>query len=564
VVVGNASNINLSTSSFKKIIENDYLYVDKSRFIDHFLAKRSDVEIIARQRRIGKSLNLDMLYCFLTDREDNRHLFDDLAIRSSHVWKLVNSAPVFLFDFKEMDESLYKKDIWLKINKYMNQYLELSSGPKAAGIYEEWAFSKFDYKLGIETYETTNGLFTLTEMAYATTGKRSYILIDEYDNPMNHASSFEVYNDMRNYFTKLFSKGLKGNNYLEKSVLTGVMRISHEDLLSGLNNPETFDVFADRAYGADYGLTEEEAAEICKIAGLDLEEIRKWYNGVRIGGSDIYNTFSVMSAAASKTIDCFWGQSGTLDRIKAVVTPAQKAKLIMGLDKGSALTTEINSRINLRMLTHGCADSTLYSLLVQSGYLRLESWDSKTGIGAVSIPNEELATAWRKFIFGDALNNRDLNSFLHDLSDMDNLSNNVMKFLSPLFDSLSVYDLPEAEYKHKNGKTYQKIPELYYHQILLTAFYAIKPQLGYKLMLSNRESGDGRYDILLDMGDTLVVFELKSGRKSDRAETLSKNALQQVKDKRYGADLCKPIIAIGCGFSQKRVKVKSAKIDLSS
>ncbi|MDR1540420.1 MAG: ATP-binding protein [Clostridiales bacterium] len=563
MVIGNANNINLSASSFEKIIANDYLYVDKSKFIEHFLAKRSDVEIVARQRRIGKSLNLDMLNCFLTDKEDNRHLFEDLYIRTSPVWSYVNSSPVFLFDFKELNAILYKKEIWDKINRFMCHYLIGDDiDPEALNIYDSWKASSYDPKTGNRMYEDTTGFQALTEMVYKITGKRSYILIDEYDNPMNHASSLELYNEMRSYFTELFSKGFKGNKYLEKGFLTGVLRISHEDLLSGLNNPETFDVFADRAYGSDYGLSEEEATELCSIAGLDLDLIRKWYNGVRIGGYDIYNTFSVMSAVASRSISCFWGQSGTLDRIKSIISPEQKAKLIMGLGNGASFASSINSRINLRMLKLDCDDSTLYSLLVQSGYLRLESWDSKNDAGIVSIPNEELETVWRKFIFGDSLNNGNLNSFLRDLSDLENLSNNIVRFLVPLFDALSVHDLPEGEYKYKNGKTYRKIPEIYYHQILLTAFYAIKSDLGYRLLLSNRESGDGRYDILLDMGELVIIFELKSGRKSDRAETLAKNAIEQVKNKRYGADLGKPVIAVGCGFSQKRVMVKCTRTDL--
>jgi hypothetical protein len=553
MVIGDGNCINLSTQSFEKIMLEGYLYVDKSKFIEHFLAKRSDVEIIARQRRIGKSLNLDMLRCFLTSEKDYRGLFEKLYIRTSPVWEKAHSSPVFAFDFLGLGATLYKdqlRDIIIRL-----------AAPYLAGKGEDDVDKMVYANWCNRGPEDATGLKLLTEIAYSVTGKRSYILIDEYDSLMMRATDTEIYDDMRIYLTDFLSNGLKGNPYLEKCLLTGVMRISHEDMLSGLNNAKTYEVFRDKVYASDYGLTEEEASELCSYADLDLSDVREWYNGVKISGVDIYNTFSVMNAIDNNEIDCYWGKSGTLDRIKSIITQVQKSEILMLLDSNNTLTTRINTRISPRMLKQGCDSSILYSLLIQAGYLSLDSWNSKTQIGVVSIPNLELKAVWRDFIFEGMLTDRKLNGFLVYLNDLGKLAKATEKFLTHLFDVFSNYDLPASEYKHPDGTSYLKAPELYYHHIVLSALTTIQADLGYKTILSNRESGDGRYDVYLDMGELSVDFEFKSGEKGRRPETLSRIAAEQVKDLRYGADLGKPVIAIGCGFVQKRVKVKCLRIE---
>jgi hypothetical protein len=371
-----------------------------------------------------------------------------------------------------------------------------------------------------------------------------------------------AYDQMLLYFTDFLSSGLKGNKYLEKGLLTGVMRISHEGMLSGLNNLVTFDVFSDKTYASDYGFTEDEAKEICSITGLDFEEMRDWYNGIRVCGISIYNTFSIMSAAFHRGISNYWGNSGTLDIIKAIATPYQKNELMLLLDRASTRKTMINTKIGPKMLSNECNDSILHSLLVQSGYLSLVSWDPKKLIGEVSVPNLELGFVWREFIFGDILKNAQVNSFLRNMSDLDVLAANVESFLDSMFLKLSTFDLPSSEYKRPDGTSFKKIPELYYHHLVLSALIFLEATLNYKNILSNRESGDGRYDVWLDMHTVMVIIEFKSGVAGEKAETLALRASKQVKDNRYGAELGKPVIAIGCGFAMnKRVKVNCLRIE---
>jgi hypothetical protein len=226
-------------------MENNLLFVDKSLFIEHFLNERQQVQIIAHPRRLGKSMNLMMLHCFLTDSVDYRPLFENLRIRQSQVWVKAHEAPSFLFDFKGLNVKKYKRQIQLMVNKYASVYASDPICPQYyLNLYKEYS---------PEGESTPDCIQHLTEMARAVTGKRSYVLIDEYDKLIIDSINTKEYADVRDYLTQVPSAAMKGNMCLEKGLLTGVMRVSHEGMLSGLNNPQTYDVFEDRVYASDYG-----------------------------------------------------------------------------------------------------------------------------------------------------------------------------------------------------------------------------------------------------------------------------------------------------------------------
>ena len=181
--IGNPLKINLSTSFFENIISGGCLYVDKSRFIEHFLQESSDVQLIARQRRLGKSLNMDMLWCFLTDQKDYRYLFQGLYIESSAVWQQANSSPAFLLDLKNLSPWAYQNQIKQIISAYVFSYLGSPGCPEyLSDAYREWKDGKG---------ENSDGLKLLTELVYAVTGKKSYILIDEYDKLLMDSAGTE-------------------------------------------------------------------------------------------------------------------------------------------------------------------------------------------------------------------------------------------------------------------------------------------------------------------------------------------------------------------------------------
>ncbi|MCL1998351.1 MAG: AAA family ATPase, partial [Turicibacter sp.] len=386
MVVGNPKKIDLSTSSFERMIEKGNLYVDKTRIIENFIEEASSVQLITRQRRLGKSLNMDTVRCFLTDSVDNRHLFKGLYIEDSHAWKYVNSSPVFYFDFKGLNPQKYKKTIYFMVVKYIENYCEEKDLPKSVLSY-----------ISNNDFEDTDGLLHLTEAVYQATGKRSYLLIDEYDKMLMDNHKTEKYEEIRQYETLLFSAGFKGNPYLEKALITGVMRISRESLFSGLNNIKVFDIFNDRTYTDNYGLTEEEIDELQEFFDFDKAKLKTWYNGIMINGKPIYNTYSTMSFLDGSEYECYWTMSGIMDTIAELINESRRKEITKMLG-GEKIAITLEKRISLLDLLNNAGDEDFYSLVAQAGYLSAEKLSAESSKMLLSIPNIELMKAWKDFI----------------------------------------------------------------------------------------------------------------------------------------------------------------------
>jgi len=339
---------------------------------------------------MGKSLNMDMIRCFLTDKEDLRGLFKGMYIETSPVWEKANSAPVFYFDFKELNAASFRKQIVEQVDEYINESFDINN-------FKGYMKRKYEEIIN-NPNRAADSIGFLTEVVYKLTGKRSYILIDEYDNLLMRNYNTERYDEIRDFETSLLFAALKGNNYLEKALLTGVMRISYESMLSGLNNILTFDVFSDGTYADDYGLTDEEVAELNRLADFDESKLRNWYNGIRINNKPIYNIYSVMSYLYKREYDCYWGKSGAMHMISGLLNESRQATLARLLN-GETIEVGVSSRIPLRDRAEKASDNAYYSLLVQAGYLALcGKVEGKTSSYLVSIPNTELLIVWRDFI----------------------------------------------------------------------------------------------------------------------------------------------------------------------
>ena len=541
MTTGDVKRINLSTSSFERLITAGQFYVDKSRLIEHFLQSEHEVQLIARQRRLGKSLNMNMLRCFLTSKKDMRHLFRGLYIETSPVWEYANSAPIFYFDFKNLTPGAYKLQVAEQVYEQICTFVEPD---------ELKGYMKVQVDSLLNNPEkAAEGLRLITSIAHAISGKRAYLLIDEYDNLLIESHNTSKYEEIRAFITILLSSGLKGNEYLEKALLTGVMRISHESILSGLNNIVTHDVFVDGVYTDDYGLTEDEMAAINQQADFDINEVRQWYNGIRIDGKAIYNIYAVMSFLARKQFDCYWGKSGTLDMIISLLNDKRKQTLAKLLN-GEHVTVGVDPRISLNQLTNATGnDGAFYSLLIQAGYLAIEE-RSVNGTARVSIPNRELHLVWQQFILSNYYPDTQQVRTLFDHAD------NLMLFTQDLeyflCDRLSVHDL-SVHKTESSGRVHERI----YHVFLLGILSAYD-DVRCKYPLSNRESGDGRYDILVEKSTANFIFEFKAADNAGNLEEKAIAALSQIEEKRYGAEIDgkKPIVKVGIAFHGKLCKVK--------
>ncbi|MCL1998901.1 MAG: ATP-binding protein [Turicibacter sp.] len=540
MVVGNPKKIDLSTSSFERMIERGNLYVDKTRIIENFIEEASSVQLITRQRRLGKSLNMDTIRCFLTDKVDNRHLFKGLYIEQSHVWKYVNSSPVFYFNFKGLNVKTYRERVHRMIRLYIENYCQTSINKNV----EQYLSSK--------NFDDTDGFYYLTEAVYETTGKRSYLLIDEYDKMLMDNYKTDKYEEIRQYETLLFSAGFKDNPYLEKALITGVMRISRESLFSGLNNIKVFDIFSDRTYTDNYGLTEEEIDELQEFFDFDKATLKTWYNGIMVNGKPIYNTYSTMSFLDENKYKCFWAMSGIMDTIAELINENRR-KILTKLLNGEKICMSIEERISLMDLLHEAGDEDFYSLIVQAGYLSAEQAAgetvSETIRAIMSIPNIELMLAWKHFILKRVFRV----SSSHVRSVFEN-SDNLPLFAKDLeriiTDRLSHHDLGSLK-----GEDRKKVPEILYHVFLLGLLCA-DGNTQQKYPLSNRESGDGRFDIFIERADGNFIFELKSSEKADNLEKDALSALEQITAKRYGAEnSTKRLVKVGIAFVGKNCKI---------
>jgi hypothetical protein len=395
MIVGSLKKIDLGTQSFEQIRSDDALYVDKSRFIEHVLTNASRVLLVARHRRLGKSLNMDMLCCFLTDRQDYRGLFRGLYIENSSVWHKAHTRPVLYFDLKTVDEEDYKMRIYDIVCDHMAEYVE----PDQLSMRDRELYDNYLASRG----EDAEGILLLTRLVYNTTGIKPYLLIDEYDRLMTKQYRSAQYEQIRHYITKMITSAVKGNPYLDQALLTGVMRVSKESMFSGLNNIEVFDVFSDDVFTDDYGLTDQEVDELSQYAvegdqpALDKAMLKQWYNGFTIDGHAIYNIYSTMSFMKKRKYDCYWGKSGTIDMVLDLLNDRRRIT-IEELINGDEVKVPLESPISLKYLTPDRGDEEFYSLLVQAGYLTVTDYDEKFDEYTLHIPNKELEIVWRKII----------------------------------------------------------------------------------------------------------------------------------------------------------------------
>jgi hypothetical protein len=517
-------------ANFKKIRANDYFYIDKTPFIEHFLGDTVEVSLICRPRRFGKSLNMDALRCFLTDSEDNRELFGGLAVESSGAWAKVGSAPVFYFDFKGLAAESYKYTVFSMVRRYLRQYCQLISDPDLRERVDEY----FD-----ERPDEEAALRLLTEVAHEVTGKKSYILIDEYDKLLLDEARAGSYAEIRKFMTYLFSAAFKDNPFLEKGLLTGVMRISYEGLFSGLNNIKVFDVFSDSRYSEDFGATEGEMQELAQLCPINLEGARYWYNGFSIGGIKLYNIFSVSNYLIDRKFAAYWGKSGTMELVAGAADRGRLGTLAK-IVAGEREIVPVASLSSLGQIE--TSDAAFYSLLIQAGYLAIA--DSASGEAEVCAPNQEMRIIWTQFIFAAAMPNIDRPVIdLFRRGDPAAFSAALEQIMA---DTLSFWDLRAGEHEYA------------YHIFLLGGLAFSDSVLDKSRTKSNREAGDGRYDIWMERGGRNYIFELKACASGAELEGKAELALRQIDEKRYGAELDrgKPFWKVGIACFGKQCKVK--------
>ncbi|WP_162789989.1 AAA family ATPase [Cardinium endosymbiont of Sogatella furcifera] len=566
--------IPIGVSNFHKLISNDYLFCDKTEMIADLLRKGEEVTLIARPRRWGKTLNMSMLQHFFASEVSGVNtagLFDDLAIGKLDGGKYLEQHqgkyPVIMVSFKDVNADDFQgayNSVYGLIVKMYSSYAYLLKSDKINAITLRQLHTILDKQANQQELEAS--LELLSKCLYQHHGQKVYILIDEYDTPLNKAYGNKKYLDaMVAFMRNLFSAALKDNDALARGVLTGILRVSKDSMLSGLNNLETYTLL-DEEYSAHFGFSEDEVASLFEEHGLGtaMEEVKSWYNGYRVGHLVMYNPWSIISCInKSGRFDVYWVNTGNNNLIEKKVLTAHSdiKEQFEQLMRGESVTISINKHLAFDILDKD--DTSFWSLLLFAGYLTFETsslsayttvYDCK-----VSIPNYEIWRLYSTFFQAWFVNQFErkpqYDSFLKHL---------VVGEVPAFVEQLSYFLRGSVSYfDTKKSNT----SEGFYHGLVL----GMLASLGITHYIrSNRESGLGRYDLLLipkKEGSKALLLEFKQVRKEKELESAAKLSLDQIQTQSYHTEILqyphvKEVVECGIAFSGKSVLAAYATYDL--
>ena len=541
--------------------QSEYYYVDKTLLIKDFLDQKPLVSLFTRPRRFGKTLNMDMLRVFFEISDEDTSVY----FRNKAIWKAGKEYqshqgryPVVFLTFKDV-----KFDTWgatldkiraLLQDEYGRHQILLSSD-KLAG-YEKDFFSKILNGTANEV-ELASALERLSKMLRVHYGTAPVIIIDEYDTPIQEGHSKDFYEEIIGFMRNFFSGAFKDNRNLSYGFLTGILRIAQESIFSGLNNLVVNSVM-DEAYDKYFGFTGEEIHKMLGYYGaLEKEaELKDWYDGYIFGKKEIYNPWSVINYVSKGCVpQAYWVNTGKNEILEDVLKTAtdEVTERLYALLQGTDVVARIDQNVVYRSLTEDPAN--IYSLLLVAGYLKVTKKDLQ-GDGSylckVSIPNREIAAVYKSEI----------------LSHLLQIGAIARTTANKIAESLYANDYKKlqvaiAEYMDKTISFYDAGAEGFYHGLVLGLIALMDNQ--YKIQ-SNRESGDGRYDIGLIPRTNCypgILIELKWKRRleAEALDALAEEALDQIDQKRYDSEMkavgIKDIMKFGIAFSGKRIRIRT-------
>lgn len=553
----------IGVDHFEKLITGGYYYVDKTIFIKELLDSKGEVNLFTRPRRFGKTLNLSMLRYFFEDtgnaerNEQNKELFRGLKIMDAgrEYVEQMGMYPVINLTFKSTKqrsmEAAYmkmKEEIAEEFKRH--QYILQSSriGDDDKKKYQEIAGGRAEY----DVY--SGSLKFLSKCIHQATGKNIVILLDEYDVPLENAYFKGFYEEMVDFIRSLFESGLKTNDYLQFAVITGCLRISRESIFTGLNHLRIVTVL-DQRYSGHFGFTEPEVLRMMEYYNVKsrFSTMKEWYDGYMFGRTEVYNPWSVINHMYDlyADIDAFprpyWINTSSNDIVKDMIARADRETKgqIEGLLAGKTLDIQVHEEV-----TYGDMHSSgenLWNFLYFTGYLTKESEYFKESaiFLRARIPNTEVKTIYQTTImnlFRSRIKKEDFRDLYRAMEEGD--AKRMRDILNgQLFPTISFYDSAEN----------------FYHGFLT----GILSQSEDYLVKSNRESGNGRSDIMVkspSLRGRAFVLEVKVSNSIDDLDDDAEKALRQIQEKRYMAELCaegyRKIGCYGVSFFRKDCEVR--------
>ena len=537
--------VGIGKQSFEKIIKEKCFYVDKTAFIKEWWDNKDEVTIITRPRRFGKTLNMDMLKCFFSNEyKDRGDLFEGLDIWKDEKYReLQGTYPVIFFSFAKIKQNNYtdavsgiKRVICDEIQKYI--FLK-----DWDGLTDEEKNNLNNITYGMDTVTAQEAINNLSNYLSRYYGKKVIILLDEYDTPMQEAYTNGYWEELVAFTRSLFNSTFKTNPYLERAIMTGITRVSRESIFSDLNNLEVVTTLSPK-YTTAFGFTEQEVFNALDEFGLSEQkgEVKAWYDGFVFGEQkDIYNPWSIINYLDKKKIALYWAESSSNGLINNLIQKGSSyiKKMLETLISGKNIKVPIDEQIVFSELDY--SEDAVWSLMLASGYLKVVSSEELNLIREsdneyeLALTNREILFMFKKMIlrwFSPAKS--ETNEFIKalitgDIESMNEYMNDVALRTFSSFDSG----------KHTSEK---KAPENFYHGFVLGLMV---DQTENYIITSNRESGFGRYDIMLEPKDKqsqkypgiVIEFKVINPRKENSLEETVEAALKQIEEKNYDAEL---------------------------
>ena len=540
--------ISIGNQGFDKIRENDYFYVDKTGFIKEWWESGDDVTLITRPRRFGKTLNMDMLKCFFSNQYTGRaDLFEGLSIWKEEKYReLQGQYPVIFVSFADVKERDYESAVRKIKHILVDLYLQYEFLKKNFSESEQMRYRQISYNM--DNVAAQDALKSLAALLSSYYGKKAIILLDEYDTPMQEAYIHGYWEEFTGFMRSMFNATFKTNPYLERAVMTGITRVSKESMFSDLNNLNVV-TMTSKEYATAFGFTEEEVFAALDSYGMseEKEKVKKWYDGFVIGPvKDIYNPWSITNFLSKKAYRAYWvATSSNGMASKFIQTASSEVKTKMEeLLQGGEIVENFDEQIVFNQLDVN--ESAIWSLLMASGYLKAVEVEYRGELMRawyhLRITNletkdmfETLFAAW----FKDAT--ASYHKFIKAMMENDlEVTNYYMNRVTQ--ETFSYFDVG-------SGEAGLEETERFYHGFVLGL---MAEQAENYVLKSNRESGFGRYDVMMipkkeNLPAVILEFKVRRAKEKDLEETVQM-ALQQIEEKNYDAEL------LALGIPKERIR----------
>ena len=537
----------IGISDFKTVIEENYYYADKTDMIGDILDDRAMVTLFTRPRRFGKTLNMSMMKYFfgIENTEENKKLFDGLAISNKEYMKEQGQYPVIFISFRNIEEENWE-DCYFEIKNIISRtYNEFEFLRETLNQSELAEFDSIWLKK--EKADWKSSLKNLTRYLYKYYDrKKVVVLIDEYDTPIIQSYQEKYYKKLISFFKRFYGDVMKDNEYLQFGIMTGILRIAKEGIFSGLNNLKVNTIFSEK-YSEYYGLTEEEVLEAVKYYDMEYEmqDIRKWYDGYQFGKSEVYNPWSIINFLNERELKAYWiGVSGN-SMINDLLSKGDR-HIVENLEK--LFNEEIIYKAVRDYTEYKFDSSDIWELFLYSGYLTIAG-EKQGEEYPLRLPNKEIQSFFRKIFIEKFIGNYD--KFLHIIRNLKD--GKIEEFAEGLeeeiLSSLSYFD---------TGRD-----EKYYKIFLIGIFITLSNDY---IRLSERETGTGRADLILEpknKENPAYIFEFKVAEDEKELENYAVEGFYQIKKKQYDVELknrgINEIIYVGLAFHRKELKMKYEK-----